>query len=141
MEDFYNKKDRQWVKVDKSGNIIKEIVNDLGIKLKYFDHYGYQPLTFKPILDHNGKADPYGQLDYCKSVDCPDCYCCIWVGYMHLPPRKKQKQIFTKVNKKPSKWDKLAKAATKKTIIKNTDKNKHPLYDYIMEKFQGKEIK
>lgn len=38
--------------------------------------------------------------------------------------------------RKPTKWDKLAKATT--TIKKNKDPDQHPLYDLIIEKFTNK---
>jgi hypothetical protein len=133
----YYKSHRQWVILDDKNNIVKEIVNDNGQKSIYFDNYGYQPHTFKEHLDENGKADVYAQLDYCKSVDCPDCYYCIWIGHMHLPPRKIKSTANVKKDikkTKSNKWDKLAKSTTIPRKI-NNDPNRHPLYDKIVEKF------
>ena len=142
----YFKKDMQWVVLDSNNNIVKEIVHNDGTKSIYFDMYGYQPSTFKEHLDKNGKADPYAQWEYCKSVKCPDCYYCVWVSHMHLPPNpNKPKVIKEKVKQEPkkiTKWDKLAQNTVKKPVkrTKSNDPNKHPLFDYIMEVFDGKEI-
>ena len=133
----YYKKRMHWVILDDDNNIVRELVDKDGRKSKYFKYYGYQPHTFKECLDENGKADPYAQLDYCESVDCPDCYCCVWVSHMHLPPRKTRPTTNVKKDikkTKSNKWDKLAKATTIPRKI-NNDPNRHPLYDLIVEKF------
>ena len=113
----------------------------MATKLVYFDGYGYQPHTFKEHLDKDGKADPYAQLEYCESVNCPDCYCCVWASYMHLPPNPNKPKVIKKEVKyhKPvelSKWDKLAKPISSKP----KDPDAHPLFDKFMEVFDGKEI-
>mgnify|MGYP003142173487 CR=1 FL=1 len=139
----YFKKDMQWVVLDSNNNIIRETVNNDGTKSVYFDGYGYQPSTFKEHLDKNGKADPYAQLDYCKSVKCGGCYYCVWCEHMHLPPNPNKPKAIKKEVKyhRPvelSKWDKLAKATTSKPRSKDPDV--HPLFDEIMEVFCGKKI-
>ena len=138
----YFKKDMQWVVLDSNNNIVKEIVNNDGTKSIYFDMYGYQPSTFKEHLDKDGKADPHAQWKYCKSVNCPDCYYCVWVSHMHLPPNpnkpKVVKKQIVKQTKELTKWDKLIQDNLNKH--KPKDPNRHPLYDYIMEVFNGKEI-
>tara|TARA_Y100001973_G_C5200866_1_gene337524 strand:+ start:2095 stop:2538 length:444 start_codon:yes stop_codon:yes gene_type:complete len=134
----YVYKNFQWVKVDRKGKLIKEYIdNDNGIKYIYFEGYGYQPETFKEHLK-DGKADREGQLDYCRSVNCPDCYYCVWAENMIPKPKKRIGQVIKK-QPKTKKWDRLAKNIANKKNPNN--KNKHPLYDYIMEIFQGKEIK
>jgi hypothetical protein len=136
----YYKKDMKWVVLDSNNNIVKEIVDDDGQKSVYFKHYGYQPSTFKEHLDKDGNADVYAQLDYCKSVNCPDCYYCVWISHMHLPPRKVKPAKKEVKHHKPvelSKWDKLAKATINKP--KCNDPDKHPLYDKIVEVFCGEE--
>ena len=114
----------------------------MATKLVYFDGYGYQPHTFKECLDENGKADAYAQLEYCESVNCPDCYCCVWASYMHLPPNpNKPKVVKKEIVEQPkelTKFDKLVADNLNKP--KPKDPNKHPLYDYIVEVFNGKEI-
>ena len=135
---------RQWVMLDGRNNIIREFINKDGHKVKYFDLYGYQPHTFKEHLDKDGNADPYAQQEYCKSVNCPDCYYCVWVSHMHLPPnpnKKKEEKVITreqpKEPKKTNKWDRLAQAATINRVAKEDD---HPLLDYILKKFNGRII-
>ena len=139
----YFKKDMQWVVLDSNNNIVKEITNNDGTKSVYFDGYGYQPSTFKEHLDKDGNADPYAQLEYCEAVGCPDCYYCVWVSHMHLPPNpNKPKVVKKEIVEQPkelTKFDKLVADNLNKP--KPKDPNKHPLYDYIMEVFNGKEIK
>ena len=141
----YFKKDMQWVVLDSNNNIVKEITNNDGTKSVYFDGYGYQPSTFKEHLDKDGNADPYAQLEYCEAVGCPDCYYCVWVSYMHLPPNpNKPKDIKKEVkNHKPmelSKWDKLVQDNIKSRKPEPKDPDVHPLFDQIMEVFRGKKI-
>tara|TARA_Y100001938_G_scaffold32836_1_gene45008 strand:- start:29942 stop:30403 length:462 start_codon:yes stop_codon:yes gene_type:complete len=140
----YIYKNFQWVKVDRKGKLIKEFYSN-GFKYKYFDGYGYQPSTFKEHVDTNGKADPYAQLEYCEKVGCPDCYYCVWSGYMRLEPKKQKtrsaqtpkEQTIDLEPKEQTKWD----LAAQKVVKKTKDPNQHPLYDYIVDKFQGKQIK
>ena len=138
----YFKKDMQWVVLDSNNNIVKEIVNNDGTKSIYFDMYGYQPSTFKEHLDKHGNADPHAQWEYCKSVNCPDCYYCVWVSHMHLPPNpNKPKVVKKKIVEQPkelTKFDKLIADNLNKP--KPKDPNRHPLFDYIMEVFNGKEV-
>ena len=141
----YNAYNRQWVMLDNNNNIIREFINRDGHKVKYFDLHGYQPHTFKGCLDQEGKADPYAQMDYCESVDCPDCYCCVWVSHMHLPPNPNKKKVNSLIieskDKKPyktdKKWDRLAKATIRNRV---SSKDEHPLLKYILKKFNGRII-
>ena len=84
------------------------------------------------------------QLDLCEKNNCSDCEKCIWIkesaavmeSYSNvmnsvIPIRPKKL-----IKHKQTKWDKVAKDLTKKS-----NPNNHPLYDLIMEKFKGKEIK
>ena len=138
----YFKKDMQWVVLDSNNNIVKEIVNNDGTKSIYFDMYGYQPSTFKEHLDKHGNADPHAQWEYCKSVNCPDCYYCVWVSHMHLPPNpNKPKVVKKKIVEQPKEWTKFDKLiADNLNKPKPKDPNRHPLFDYIMEVFNGKEV-
>lgn len=142
----YNSYTRQWAMLDKSNNIIREYVNNDGYKMKYFDLHGYQPHTFKEHLDKDGKADAYAQMDYCESVDCPDCYYCVWVSHMHLPPNPNKPKVKSSIiknreNKKPyivnKKWEKLAKKVSKERVKSDDD---HPLLDYVIKKFKGRVV-
>ena len=140
----YYKKDMQWVLLDNNLNIIKKVVNEDGKKSIYFDMYGYQPSTFKEHLDKDGKADPYAQQEYCESVGCPDCYYCVWVSHMHLPPNpNKPKVVKKEIVEQPkelTKWDKLVQDNIKSRKPEPIDPDVHPLFDKIMEVFRGEKI-
>tara|TARA_R100000808_G_C2153645_1_gene164056 strand:+ start:3690 stop:4115 length:426 start_codon:yes stop_codon:yes gene_type:complete len=121
-----------WIKVDRKGNLIKEYYNGK-TKLVYFDGYGYQPHTFK---SHQTREE---QLEYCESVKCGGCYCCVWAEDM-IPKITKKKVIKEKISKSeehiPTKFDN----ASKRVFSKQNYDRKHPLYDYIKELFDGEEI-
>ena len=83
---------------------------------------------------------PAEQLEYCKSINCPDCYYCVWASYMHLPPRKTKKEVKHYKPVELSKWDKLVQDNIKSRKAEPKDPNAHPLFDEIMEVFDGQEI-
>ena len=103
---------------------------------EYIEYEGrLEPSTIKEHLDENGKADPVAQLEYCDSVDCPDCYYCVWASYMlpyiKTPTKKPIKEKIIETRVEPTKWDNLSKKAINKPI----KKHEHPLYDLIVELF------
>ena len=53
------------------------------------------------------------QREYCASVNCPDCYYCVWAD---------------------------ASKPTGKEVIIDPNENKHPLHDIIIDRFNGFEI-
>ena len=89
------------------------------------------------------RKTPAEQLEYCKSINCPDCYYCVWASHMNLPPRKSKPVKKEVKHYKPvelSKWDKLVQDNIKSRKPEPKAPNVHPLFAKIMEVFDGEEI-
>ena len=121
----YNQNEMEYVKVDANNNIIREYYEN-GVLYKYYKYYGYQPSTFKEC------STPQEQLEYCKSVKCPNCNYCVWAENMHLTPKNKpKKQKLIQTEEVISKFDNLAK-----NVVKVSEEFDHPLYHEIIRVFK-----